>query len=236
MSGGCGRGRDDHAARARCPAAAGLHPGACRPVAAGRERVPSTPAAPARHLRLHVRPSAGRDRRTDPSATRAGGQVAGPKVAVGVEATRSRRASSEVTRPDGAQPHRGSARVPRGRLDPRRRLRPGDLPARDRPHAHRTPSSDATDEASGVQDVARIELSLDALHDAPGRARIVPDRDLRFHGERRPLERGVTAAAHAPSRATRSARRRSPRAPSARRRRRPPRARRRRRREPPTRW
>jgi hypothetical protein len=41
-------------------------------------------------------------------------------VAAGVEGTRSRRATTEVARLDGAQPPRSSGRVPRGRLDPRR--------------------------------------------------------------------------------------------------------------------
>src|SRR5262245_37834936 len=40
-----GWGREDHAARVRCPDAAGLHPGAFRPPPAYRERVPSTPPA-----------------------------------------------------------------------------------------------------------------------------------------------------------------------------------------------
>src|SRR5262245_66326387 len=53
--------------------------------------------------------------------------------------------------------------------------------------------SDAGDEAAGVQDVARIELRLDALHDAAGGAGIVPYRDLRLHRERRPFEIRVAA-------------------------------------------
>src|SRR5262245_23986697 len=43
---GSGGGRDDHAGRVRCSAAAGLHPGASTSAAARRERVPSTPAGP----------------------------------------------------------------------------------------------------------------------------------------------------------------------------------------------
>ena len=46
--------------------------------------------------------------------------LAPPGGAVGVEGTRSRQAAAEDGRPDGAQPPRGSARVPRGRLDPDR--------------------------------------------------------------------------------------------------------------------
>ena len=38
--------------------------------------------------------------------------------ALGVEGTRSREAAADNARPDGAQPSRSSARVPRGRLDP----------------------------------------------------------------------------------------------------------------------
>ena len=46
--------------------------------------------------------------------------LAPPGGAVGVEGTRSRKAASDEARPDGAQPPRESARVPRGRLDPDR--------------------------------------------------------------------------------------------------------------------
>src|SRR5262245_4315782 len=35
-----------------------------------------------------------------------------------VEATRSLQATTDAARPDGAQPHRSSGRIPRGRLDP----------------------------------------------------------------------------------------------------------------------
>jgi dihydropteroate synthase len=58
----------------------------------------------------------------------------GAAGAIGVEATRSRRAPTDAARPDGAQPPRGRGRVPRGRLDPdraRRRREPpseGDTP------------------------------------------------------------------------------------------------------------
>src|SRR5206468_11845437 len=45
---GGGRGRPDHAARVRCHASAGLHPGARRPPLASRERVLSPPPTPAR--------------------------------------------------------------------------------------------------------------------------------------------------------------------------------------------
>jgi dihydropteroate synthase len=51
------------------------------------------------------------------------GGLAAPRGAVGVEGTRSRDAASDAASPDGAQPPRGSARVPRGRLDPHRALR-----------------------------------------------------------------------------------------------------------------
>src|SRR5215510_6648530 len=54
--------------------------------------------------------------------------------------------------------------------------------------------SDAGDETAGVQDVPRIELRLDALHDPAGRAGIVPHRDLRLDRERRPFEIRVAPA------------------------------------------
>src|SRR5207247_2654600 len=55
-------------------------------------------------------------------------------------------------------------------------------------------SLDSGDEAAWVQHVLRVELGLDPLHDPARRARVVPDRDLRLHGERRPLERREASA------------------------------------------
>src|SRR3989475_4122060 len=52
-----------------------------------------------------------------------------PQVrAAGVERTGSQRAATGGERLDGAQPHRGSGRVPRGPLDPPRPRRPDPLP------------------------------------------------------------------------------------------------------------
>src|SRR6266540_1517032 len=57
-----------------------------------------------------------------------------------------------------------------------------------------TRALDASNEPTGIQDVLRVELGLDSLHDPPGGARIVPDGDLRFHRERRPLAGCVAPA------------------------------------------
>src|SRR5215813_10014742 len=54
--------------------------------------------------------------------------------------------------------------------------------------------SDTGDEAAGVQDVPRIELRLDALHDPAGGAGVVPHRDLRLDRERGPFEIRVAPA------------------------------------------
>jgi dihydropteroate synthase len=51
-----------------------------------------------------------------------------PRGALGVEGTRSRKAAAGNARRDGAQPPRGSARVPRGRLDPERTPRRPERP------------------------------------------------------------------------------------------------------------
>jgi len=51
-----------------------------------------------------------------------------PRGALGVEGTRSRKAAAGNARRDGAQPPRGSARVPRGRLDPERTPRRPEPP------------------------------------------------------------------------------------------------------------
>jgi dihydropteroate synthase len=51
-----------------------------------------------------------------------------PRGALGVEGTRSHKAAADNARPDGAQPPRGSARVPRGRLDPERTPRHPEPP------------------------------------------------------------------------------------------------------------
>jgi dihydropteroate synthase len=56
------------------------------------------------------------------------GSLAAPGGALGVEGTRSREAAAGEARPDGAQPPRGSARVPRGRLDPERAPRRREPP------------------------------------------------------------------------------------------------------------
>src|SRR5213593_4742698 len=58
-----GRGREDHAARVRCSAAAELHLGARAPAGARRERVPSTPPARARRPRIRVSTATGEGRR-----------------------------------------------------------------------------------------------------------------------------------------------------------------------------
>src|SRR5215470_14333765 len=55
-------------------------------------------------------------------------------------------------------------------------------------------ASDPGDEAAGVQDITRIELRLDALHDPAGGAGIVPYGDLRLDRERRPFEIRVAPA------------------------------------------
>ncbi|HZN52152.1 MAG TPA: dihydropteroate synthase [Methylomirabilota bacterium] len=56
------------------------------------------------------------------------GTLAAPGSAIGVEGTRSRKAAAGNARRDGAQPPRGSARVPRGRLDPERTPRRPEPP------------------------------------------------------------------------------------------------------------
>jgi dihydropteroate synthase len=63
-----------------------------------------------------------------PEATPGSLGAPGGAVAVGVEGTRSRRAAPDEERPDGAQPPRSSARVPRGRLDPDRAPRRPEPP------------------------------------------------------------------------------------------------------------
>src|SRR6267142_4338675 len=55
-------------------------------------------------------------------------------------------------------------------------------------------SSDPRDEAAGVQDVSRIELSFDALHDPAGGAWIIPHGDLRLDRQRGPFEIRVSPA------------------------------------------
>ena len=56
------------------------------------------------------------------------GTLAAPGSAIGVEGTRSRKAAAGNARRDGAPPPRGSARVPRGRLDPERTPRRPEPP------------------------------------------------------------------------------------------------------------
>ena len=56
------------------------------------------------------------------------GTLAAPGSAIGVEGTRSRKAAAGNARQDGAPPPRGSARVPRGRLDPERTPRRPEPP------------------------------------------------------------------------------------------------------------
>jgi dihydropteroate synthase len=56
------------------------------------------------------------------------GTLAAPGSAIGVEGTRSRKAAAGNARPGGAQPPRGGARVPRGRLDPDRAPRRREPP------------------------------------------------------------------------------------------------------------
>jgi len=56
------------------------------------------------------------------------GTLAAPGSAIGVEGTRSRKAAAGNARPAGAQPPRGGARVPRGRLDPDRAPRRREPP------------------------------------------------------------------------------------------------------------
>src|SRR5207237_10432746 len=94
----------------------------------------SPPAPPARRLggrdaRSHTRPSIGRAafNFSDlvPSYARGSRGMTGANVPAGQgwgggggRATRSLRAATGVARPDGAQPPRSSARVPRGRTTP----------------------------------------------------------------------------------------------------------------------
>src|SRR6266404_6227804 len=52
--------------------------------------------------------------------------------------------------------------------------------------------SNVSDEASRVQDVVRIELVLDPLHDPAGPARIVPDADGDLHDEPSPRARATS--------------------------------------------
>src|SRR5205823_7306452 len=54
--------------------------------------------------------------------------------------------------------------------------------------------SNVSDEASRVQDVARVELVLDPLHDPAGPARVIPDADGVLHRERRRVEHRVARA------------------------------------------
>ena len=79
-------------------------------------RVSSAAAGGNGSLRPLPHPGRLRRRRPEPSL-----RVTHPAVSPedsGVEGTRSQCATTGVERPDGAQPQRSSARVPRGRLDP----------------------------------------------------------------------------------------------------------------------
>src|SRR5262245_24308207 len=55
--------------------------------------------------------------------------------------------------------------------------------------------SNISHETAGIEDVARVELALDPLHDPSRGARVVPHTDGLFHGTRRGLEHGVAGRA-----------------------------------------
>src|SRR6266545_958326 len=69
---------------------------------------------------MFTRPSVGTNSSSKSRPRPVTGRWAWRAGAVGVEGTRSRHATAGAARPDGAQPPRSSARVPRGPLDPGR--------------------------------------------------------------------------------------------------------------------
>src|SRR6266849_3431533 len=136
-----------------------IRPSSTKIASASSLGAPSTPVAT---TPMFTKPSVGTKPPQDSCLRALTGQRARQPGAVGVEGTRSRDAAAEVARPDGAQPPRGSARAPRGPLDPGRARLPRPLACRNE-HATLVLVETTLDHSFGGPPVVRLEHA--PIHD-----------------------------------------------------------------------